>query len=37
MMKLIEPALTVLLGGILAFIMFSVLGPVYDSFGKLNI
>jgi len=37
MMKLIEPTLTVLLGGILAFIMFSVLGPVYDSFGKLNI
>jgi type IV pilus assembly protein PilC len=37
MMKMIEPTLTVLLGGILAFIMFSVLGPVYDSFGKLNI
>lgn len=37
MMKLIEPTLTVILGGILAFIMFSVLGPVYDSFGKLNI
>jgi len=27
----------VILGGILAFIIFSVLGPVYDSFGKLNI
>ena len=37
MMKLIEPTLTVILGGILAFIMFSVLGPVYDSFDKLNI
>ena len=37
MMKLIEPTLTVILGGILAFIMFSVLGPVYDAFGKLNI
>jgi type IV pilus assembly protein PilC len=37
MMKMIEPTLTLLLGGILAFIMFSVLGPVYDSFGKLNI
>ncbi len=37
MMKMIEPTLTVILGGILAFIMFSVLGPVYDSFGKLNI
>lgn len=37
MLKLLEPALTVLLGGILAFIMFSVLGPVYDSFSKLKI
>ena len=36
MLKMIEPALTVLLGGILAFIMFSVLGPVYDSFSKLR-
>jgi type IV pilus assembly protein PilC len=36
MLKLIEPALTVLLGGILGFIMFSVLGPVYDSFSKLR-
>ncbi len=37
MMKMIEPTLTVILGLILAFIMFSVLGPVYDSFSKLNI
>lgn len=37
MLKLIEPTLTVILGCILAFIMFSVLGPVYDSFSKLNI
>lgn len=37
MLKLIEPALTVILGGILAFIMFSVLGPVYDSFSKLKL
>lgn len=36
MLKMIEPALTVLLGAILAFIMFSVLGPVYDSFSKLK-
>lgn len=36
MLKLLEPALTVILGGILAFIMFSVLGPVYDSFSKFN-
>lgn len=37
MLKLIEPTLTVILGCILAFIMFSVLGPVYDSFSKLYI
>ncbi|HEU4707990.1 MAG TPA: type II secretion system F family protein [Methylophilaceae bacterium] len=37
MLKLLEPALTVILGGILAFIMFSVLGPVYDSFSKLKL
>ena len=37
MLKMIEPALTVILGAILAFIMFSVLGPVYDSFSKLKI
>lgn len=37
MLKLIEPALTVVLGAILAFIMFSVLGPVYDTFSKLKL
>lgn len=37
MLKMIEPTLTVILGCILAFIMFSVLGPVYDSFSQLNI
>jgi len=37
MLKMIEPALTVVLGAILAFIMFSVLGPVYDSFSKLKL
>jgi len=37
MLKMIEPALTVILGAILAFIMFSVLGPVYDSFSKLKL
>ncbi len=36
MLKLLEPALTVVLGLILAFIMMSVLGPVYDSFGKMK-
>lgn len=37
MLKMIEPTLTIILGLILAFIMFSVLGPVYDSFSKLKI
>lgn len=37
LLNLLEPALTVILGGILAFIMFSVLGPVYDSFSKLKL
>jgi type IV pilus assembly protein PilC len=37
MLKLIEPALTVILGLILAFIMISVLGPVYDSFSKMKL
>lgn len=36
MLKMLEPALTVILGGILAFIMYSVLGPVYDSFSQLK-
>ncbi len=37
MLKLLEPTLTVILGLILGFIMFSVLGPVYDSFSKLKL
>lgn len=37
LLKLIEPLLTVLLGCLLGFIMYSVLGPVYDSFSKLKI
>ena len=36
-LKLIEPALTVVLGLMLAFIMMSVLGPIYDSFSQLKI
>lgn len=36
MLALIEPALTVVLGGILGLIMFAVLGPVYDSFSKMQ-
>lgn len=37
MLKLLEPILTVILGFLLAFIMFSILGPVYDSFSQLRI
>jgi type IV pilus assembly protein PilC len=36
-MKLIEPALTMVLGLILAFILWAVLAPVYDILGKLKI
>jgi type IV pilus assembly protein PilC len=36
MLALIEPALTVVLGGILGLIMFAVLGPVYESFSKMQ-
>ena len=37
LLKILEPALTVMLGAILAFIMFAVLGPVYDAFSQLKI
>lgn len=37
MLKLLEPALTVVLGLILAFIMLSVLGPIYDSFSTMKL
>jgi type IV pilus assembly protein PilC len=36
-MRLIEPALTVMLGLILAFILWAVLAPVYDILGKIKI
>lgn len=36
MLKLIEPLLTLVLGGILAFIMLSVMGPIYDSFSNFK-
>jgi type IV pilus assembly protein PilC len=36
-LKLLEPALTVLLGAIMAAIMFSVLMPIYDIIGKLRL
>ncbi|MCX7626866.1 MAG: type II secretion system F family protein [Methylophilaceae bacterium] len=36
MLKMLEPTLTVILGGLLAIIMFSVLSPVYDTLSKMN-
>ncbi len=36
MLKLIEPTLTVLLGGLLGFIILSVFGPIYDSMTQLG-
>ena len=37
MLSLLEPALTLLLGVLLALIMFAVLAPVYDTLGKLKL
>ncbi len=36
-LKMIEPALTLVLGGLLALIMFAVLSPVYDMIGKIKV
>lgn len=36
MISMIEPMLTILLGGMVIWIAAGVFGPVYDSFGKLN-
>jgi type IV pilus assembly protein PilC len=36
MIQMIEPALTVVLGGIMLWIAAAVFGPVYDSFGKMG-
>ncbi len=36
-MKLLEPALTMGLGIVMALIMWSVLSPVYDILGKLKL
>ena len=36
LLKLLEPALTVMLGLVLAAIMFSVLTPIYDILGKMK-
>jgi type IV pilus assembly protein PilC len=34
---LIEPALTVVLGAILGWVMLSVLGPIYDVISKIKV
>jgi type IV pilus assembly protein PilC len=36
MQAMIEPALTLLLGALLGWVMLSVLGPVYDSISKMK-
>lgn len=36
MIAMIEPALTVILGGMILWIAAAVFGPVYDSFGKME-
>jgi len=35
-MKMLGPALTLVLGGLIAFVIWAVLGPVYDILGKLK-
>ena len=35
--KMIGPAMTVILGGMLGLVVWAVLGPVYDIFGKLKL
>jgi len=35
--KAVGPALTLVLGGLLGFVVWAVLGPVYDIFGKLKL
>lgn len=35
--SMIEPGMTVILGGIIAWVMFSVLGPIYDLITKVKI
>jgi type IV pilus assembly protein PilC len=34
--KMLGPAMTLVLGGMLAFVVWAVLGPVYDIFGKIK-
>lgn len=35
--SMIEPAMTIVLGGIIAWVMFSILGPIYDLITKIDI
>lgn len=35
-MKMLGPALTLILGGMIAFVIWAVLGPVYDILGKMK-
>jgi len=35
-LKMLGPALTLILGGMIAFVIWAVLGPVYDILGKLK-
>lgn len=35
-MKMLGPAMTLILGGLIAFVIWAVLGPVYDILGKLK-
>jgi type IV pilus assembly protein PilC len=35
-LKLLEPAMTLVLGGVLALILWSVLTPIYDILGKIK-
>lgn len=35
-LKLLEPTMTLVLGGVLALVLFSVLGPLYDVIGRIK-
>ena len=35
-LKMLGPMLTLILGGLIAFVIWAVLGPVYDILGKLK-
>jgi type IV pilus assembly protein PilC len=37
MQVLIEPALTIILGAVMGWVMLSVLGPIYDTISKLKL